>query len=163
MSRPTRQQLWLGAAALAVTLGVALALHALSTLSDDLRRIERKAGDLATLQKIAADWRANQQAVQPFEALASKQPMPLAELFAQHVPGVTPSIRQREARPALAGWQARRTEVKGEAPLADLVQFLRAAADARPPWQLVEFDLTAAERAPGVARVTLVLEALEKK
>jgi len=163
MSRPTGQQFWLYAAALTLVLGLALALHALATLSTDLQRIERKTGDLAKLQQIATDWHANQQALQPFEALSAKQPVPLAELFAKYVPGVTPNIRQREARPALAGWQARRTEVKCEAPLATLGQFLRAAADARPPWQLVEFDLTAAERTAGVARITLVLEALEKK
>jgi hypothetical protein len=92
--------------------------------------------------------------------LSSKQPIPLTELAAQQLPGVTPSIRQRETLPALGGWQVRRTEVKCEAPLATLGQFLLAAEHARPPWRLVEFDITATEKA---ARATLVLEALEKK
>lgn len=160
MSRLRGEQLRVSAAALALMLGVVLAVHALLTLSADLRRLERKANDLAALQKIAADWRANQQALQPFEALSNKQPMPLTELTAQYLPGVTPSIRQRENLPVLGGWQVRRTEVKCEAPLAMLGQFLLAAERARPPWRLVEFDITATEKA---ARVTLVLEALEKK
>jgi hypothetical protein len=160
MNRFTGAQLRLGVAALAALLGAALALHALTTLSADLRRLERKAGDLATLQKIAAEWRAALRATLPFEGLSSKQPVPLTELAAQQLPGVTPSIRQRETLPALGGWQVRRAEVKCEAPLAALGQFLLAAEQARPPWRLVEFDIAATEKA---ARATLVLEALEKK
>ena len=160
MNRLTGEQLRLGAAALMLTLGIVLTLHALTTLSADLRRLERKAGDLATLQKIAADWRANQQALRPFEALSTKQPVPLTELAGQHLPGVTPSIHQRETLPALGGWQVRRTEMKCEAPLVMLGQFLLAAENARPPWRLGEFDITATEKA---ARATLVLEALERK
>lgn len=160
MKRLTGEQLWLGAAILALLLGVALASHALLALATDLHRCERKANDLAALQKIAADWRVNQQALQPFEALSSKQPVPLAELAGRYLPGITPGIRQREALPALGGWQVRRTEIKCEAPLATLGQLLMAAENARPPWRLVEFDITAMEK---TVRATLVLEALEKK
>ena len=152
----------LGVAGMALTLGAILVLHALATLSADLRRLERKTADLGTLQKLAADWKANQQALLPFAELPAKQPVPLAELAAQNLSGVTPSIRQRETMPALAGWQVRRGELKCETSLAVLGKFLLAAASNRPPWRLTEFELAAGSTS-GTARVTLVLDALEKK
>jgi len=163
MSRLEGHQIRLGLAALALAAGAVLVLQALLTLSNDLHRLERKAGDLAILKNIAADWSANQRALQPFEALTAKRPIPLTELAAQTLPGVTPSIRMRESAPALAGWLMRRTEVKCEATPAALGNFLLAAESARPPWRLVEFDFTLAATAPDAIRATLVLEALEKK
>ena len=163
MSRWEGQQVGLGVALLTVTMGVAMVLQALFTLSADLHRLERKGGDLAALKKIQADWKANQQVLQPFEALASPHPIALTELAAKNLPGITPTIRQRESVPAMAGWVARHTEVKCEAPPADLGKFLLAAESARPPWRLVEFDISTSAAAAGTVRAMLLLEALEKK
>ena len=163
MSRWQGQHIGLGVALLTTGVGVALALQALFTLSSDLHRLDRKMGDLATLKKIQADWKANQQVLQPFEALASPHPVVLTELAAKNLPGITPSIRQRESIPAMAGWVARHTEVKCEVTPADLGKFLLAAESARPPWRLVEFDLSTSATAAGTIRAALVLEALEKK
>jgi len=163
MSTPTTAQVRLGLALAVAAAGGALALYTLGSLTDDLHKLDRKTADLATLRRLAADQRGSQQALAPFEALTIKQPPSLTELAAKSLPGIAPSVRQRESLSAANGWQARRVEVKFDASAAALGNFLTAAEAARPPWRLVEFDLVAGVPAPDVVRVTLLLEALEKK
>lgn len=163
MSTPTTAQMRLGLALAVAAAGGALALYTLGSLSEDLSKLDRKTTALATLRRLAAEQRGSQQALAPFEALASKQPPSLTELAAKTLPGITPSLRQRESQGAANGWQVRRVEVKFDAPVAALGNFLAAAEAARPPWRLVEFDLVAGVPAPDTVRVTLLLEALEKK
>jgi hypothetical protein len=163
MSHASHIRLWNGAALAVFAGGVVLAVYTLSALSGDLHKLERKTADLATLKRLAVDDRASRQALAPFEALAIKTPPSLTELAAQALPGITPAIRQRESQAAASGWQARRAEVKCDAPPAALGAFLAAAETARPPWRLVEFDFVTGVTAPDTVRATLVLEALEKK
>jgi len=163
MSRPAARQIRQGLALAVLAAGVALALYSLGALSDDLRKLDRKTADLATLKRLAADWRSSQQALAPFEALATQQPPSLTELAAKTLPGITPNIRQRESQAAANGWLARRMELKFDAPSAVLGNFLAAAEAARPPWRLVEFDLVAGVPTPDTVRATFLLEALEKK
>jgi hypothetical protein len=163
MSSLTPTRLRLGLALAVAAAGGVCALYALGSLSDDLRKLERKTADLATLRRLAADHRGTQQALAPFEALTTKQPPSLTELAAKTLPGITPGFRQREGQGAANGWQARRVEVKVDAPPAALGAFLAAAGAARPPWRLVEIDLVAGVPGPDTVRVTLLLEALEKK
>ena len=77
MNRPAGQQLRLGLAVLTLLAGVALVLQALCALPADLHRLDRKAGDLATLREIEADWNADKQALLPFETLPCKRPVSL--------------------------------------------------------------------------------------
>lgn len=163
MSTLTTAQVRLGLAFAVAAAGGALVLYMLGALSDDLHKLDRKTADLATLRRLAADQHGSQQALAPFEALVTKQPPSLTELAAKALPGITPSLRQRESQSAANGWQARRVEMKFDAPAAALGSFLAAAEAARPPWRLVEFELVAGVPAPDVVRVTLLLEALEKK
>jgi hypothetical protein len=163
MSRLTTIRVRLGLALAAAAAGGALVLYSLASLSEDLHKLDRKTTDLATLRRLAADNRGSQQALAPFEALATKQPSSLTELAAKTLPGSTPAIRQRESLSAANGWQARRAEVKVDAAPAALGNFLAAAEAARPPWRLVEFEFVAGVPSPDTVRVTLLLEALEKK
>jgi len=163
MSSLTTAQVRLGLALAVAVAGGALALYTLGSLSEELGKLDRKTNALATLRRLAADQRGSQQALVPFEALATKQPPSLTEIAAKALPGITPSIRQRESQSAANGWQARRVEVKFDAPAVALGSFLAASEAARPPWRLVEFDLVAGVPAPDTVRVTLLLEALEKK
>ena len=162
--RTTNTVPWLAVAALlAVAAGTLLAIATLTGLSDDLRRIRRRAADLDQLRRLEAGWRSDQQAVQTFESLRSHQPIPLAELAAKTITGAPPAIRLREAVPAAAGWTLRRAEVKlDDVRLEELTRLLAAAEGGRPPWRLAEFALTASEAA-GFGRAMLVFEALEKK
>ncbi|MCX7007357.1 MAG: hypothetical protein NTY53_08935 [Kiritimatiellaeota bacterium] len=163
MSRPASMQIRQGLALTVLAGGLVLALYTLSTLSDALHKLDRKTADLATLKRLAVDWHSSQQALAPFEALATKQPPSLTELAAKTLPGITPNIRQRESQAAANGWSVRRMEMKFDAPSAVLGNFLAAAEAARPPWRLVEFDLVAGVPAPDSVRATFLLEALEKK
>jgi len=163
MSRASNIQLWNGAALAVFAAGAVLAAYTFSALSSDLRKLERKTADLATLKRLAADDRTSRQALAPFEALATKQPPSLTELAAKALPGITPAIRQRESQAAANGWQARRAEMKCDAPPALIGNFLAAAEAARPPWRLVEFDFVTGVTTPDTVRATLVFEALEKK
>jgi hypothetical protein len=163
MSRAASIRMWNGAAGVVFALGVVLVLYTLSALPGELRKLERKNADLATLKRLAVDDRASRQALAPFEALAAKAPPALSELAAKALPGLTPLIRQRESQAAANGWQARRAEIKCDAAPAALGAFLAAAEAARPPWRLVEFDFVTGVTAPDTVRATLLLEALEKK
>ncbi|MCX6997630.1 MAG: hypothetical protein NTV49_11220 [Kiritimatiellaeota bacterium] len=164
VSRTANHVPWLaGAALLAVAAGTLLALATLSTLSDDLRRIRRRAADLDQLRRLEAGWRSDQLAVQKFEDLRTHQPTPLAELAAKNIAGAPPAIRLRESIPAAAGWTLRRAAVKlDDVRMEDLTRLLAAAESSRPPWRLAEFALTASDTA-GAGRAMLVFEALEKK
>ncbi len=155
---------WLAGAALAaLAVGLLFSAHSLATLSADLYRIQRRAADVATLRRLEAGWRSEQQAVQQFEQLRTRQPASLAELVAKYVPSGTHALRLRESVPAAAGWTLRRAEVKLETiRLAELTALLASAERGRPPWRLAEFDLAATDAA-GIGRATLVFEALEKK
>ena len=163
MSNPNTARLQFGLALAMAAAGGLLALYTLVGLPDDLHKFERKTTDLATLRRLAADNRGNQQALAPFEALATKQPTPLSEILAKTLPGILPTIHQRESQAAANGWQVRRTEVKFDAAPAALGNFLAAAEAARPPWRLVGFDLFSGVPGPDTVRATLLLEALEKK
>lgn len=163
MSRASSIQLWTGTAITVFAIGVVVAAYTFFALPGDLRKLERKTVDLATLKRLAADDRTSRQALAPFEALATKSPVSLTDLATKTLTGITPAIRQRESQVAANGWQARRAEVKCDAPPTALGNFLAAAATARPPWRLVEFDFVTGVTAPDTVRATLVLEALEKK
>ncbi len=163
MNAPTTARIRLGLALAVAAAGVLLTLYSLAALSEDLSKLERKTTALATLRRLAADQRGTQRALAPFEALATKQPPSLTDLAAKTLPGIAPGIRQRESQGAANGWQTRRVEVKFDAAPAALGSFLAAAAAARPPWRLVECDLVAGVPGPDTVRVTLLLEALEKK
>jgi len=162
MSRLTNARVRLGLALAAAAAGGALVLYSLVSLSEDLSKLDRKTAAIATLRRLAADNRGSQQALAPFEALATKQPPSLTELAAKTLPGITPGIRQRESHSAANGWQARRVEMKVDAAPAALGNFLAAAEAARPSWRLVEFEFVAGVPTPDTVRVTLLLEALEK-
>lgn len=163
MSIPNTARLQFGLAIAVAAAGGLLALYTLASLPEELHRFERKTTDLATLRRLAANNRGSQQALAPLEALTTQQPPPLSELLAKTLPGLLPTIHQRESQAAANGWQVRRTEVKFDAAPAALGSFLAAAEAARPPWRLVGFDLFSGVPGPETVRATLLLEALEKK
>ncbi len=151
-------------AIVALALGFWLTVRSARKTPDYIRWIERKTEHLEQLQHMRTALRANHEAVAAFEALDHRQPPELSGLIRETIPGVAADIRQRETGPAAEGWTVRRMEVElEEAPLNRIGHLLYRAESARPPWRLVECDLLASDRNPGYARVTLILEALEKR
>lgn len=126
--------------------------------------MKRKYADLDRLLALQRNRSRDIAAIDAFSQLPSKTPAPLADLANSALPGSRPAIHQRETRPAAAGWSVRSVEVSFDSvKLSDLARFLAKAEEARPPWRLAEFNATALEQSPGSARISVVLEALEKR
>ncbi|MBU0678565.1 MAG: hypothetical protein KJ626_10655 [Verrucomicrobia bacterium] len=127
-------------------------------------RIARKAADLDTLRGLKAGSANERAAVATYEALSSKTVVPLRDVLSEAGVSDKAEIRERDARPVSSGWTLRRMDVIfDELPLKGLGAFLSVAEKQRPPWQLVECHITASEKAGRDARVTLLMETLEKK
>ena len=151
-------------AAVACSLGIVLTADSIIQAPQFADMLKRKHADLDRLLALQQDRSRDLAAIDAFNQLPAKTPAPLGDLVNAALPGSRPAIRQRETRPAAAGWSVRSVEVSFDSvKLSDLARFLSKAEEARPPWRLVEFDATALEQSPASARISLVLEALEKK
>ena len=125
--------------------------------------MKRKYADLDRLLSLHRNRSRDLAAIEAFDKLTVKTSVPLSGLLNATLPGQQPAIRPRETRPAAAGWSVRSVEISFDrVKLADLARFLVRAEEARPPWCLAEFNVTALDQSPGNGRVSLVMEALEK-
>lgn len=151
-------------AAVACGLGIVLTVDAIIQAPQFSDVMKRKYADLDRLLVLQRDRARNLVAIDAFNQLPAKTPASLAELASATRPGSHPAIHQRETRPAAAGWSVRSVEVSFDSvKLSDLARFLTKAEEARPPWRLTEFNATALEQSPASARISVVLEALEKR
>lgn len=159
-----RETILAALAAIACTLGIFLTADSFIQAPKLADVMKRKYADMDRLLALQDARAGDLAAVAAFDQLPDKKPAPLAELAAAALPGARPTIRQRESRPAADGWSVRSAEVTFDAvALPDLARFLAKAEETRPPWRLVEFNATALEQSPAGARVSVVLEALEKR
>lgn len=157
------QALW-AATGVALALGLWLTAQSVRMTPDYARWIARKSGDVQQLYRMQSALRRDREAIAAFEALDPKPLVGLSDAIRQIMPGVSADVRQRESRSAIEGWTVRRMEVElNEAPLEQLGRLLYRIESSRPPWRLVECNLLASDRNPGHARVTLILEGLEKR
>ena len=151
-------------AAIACVVGIFMTADSVLRAPQSTDVMKRKYADLDRLLALQRDRSRDLAAVDAFNQLPAKAPAPLADLANAVLPGNRPTIRQRETRPAAAGWSVRSTEVSFDSvKLSDIARFLAKAEESRPPWRLVEFSATASEQSPASARVTVLLEALEKR
>jgi hypothetical protein len=151
-------------AAVACALGVVLTADSVIQAPQFADVMKRKYADLDRLLSLQRDRSRDLAAIDTFNQLPAKTPVPLADLVNTSLPGSRPAIHQRETRPAAAGWSVRSVEVSFDSvKLSDLARFLAKAEEARPPWRLAEFNATALEQSPASARISVVLEALEKR
>jgi hypothetical protein len=159
-----RETLIASLAAVACGLGIVLTADSILQAPQFADAMKRKYADLDRLLVIQNDQARDLAAVDMFNQLPSKTPAPLADLANAAMPGIHAAIHQRETRPAAAAWSVRSVEVSFDSvKLADLARFLAKAEESRPPWRLTEFNATALEQSPGSARISVVLEALEKR
>jgi hypothetical protein len=155
MSRTSR----LLAVSLAVfAAGLFLTAQSVLTWPSAARQLRGRIATLEQLRALEGGLGRDDEAVAMFDKLPVKRPAALDDLAARCFPGVQSSIRQRESRPAAAGWTVRSMDVALEgARLADLSRFLEEALAGG------EFGITtSAQGNPGTGRVSLTLEALEK-
>ncbi len=158
-----KRHLLYGAAVAACLLGAALSFQSAQLASEVSRQLRDKYADLARLRDLQQNEERVAGALNAFERLPSKAPPLLDDLVSLAVPEAHATIRTREVRPVAEGWSARSTEVSfNDVALSDLSRLVERAEIQRPPWRLVELNITASEQTPGRGRVTLLLEALEK-
>ena len=151
-------------AAVACGLGIVLTADSIIQAPRFADVMKRKYADLDRLLALQRDRSRDLAAIDAFNQLPAKTPAPLGDLANAALPGSRPAIHQRETRPAAAGWSVRSVEVSFDSgKLSDLARFLAKAEEARPPWRLAEFNATALEQSPASARISVVLEALEKR
>ena len=160
----TRENIMALLAVATCILGVVLTADSVIQAPQFAELMKRKQADLDCLLALRHDRERDLGAIRAFDQLPTKTAPPLGDLVNSVLPGTRPAIRQRETRPVAAGWSVRSAEVSFDGiKLADAARFLAKAGEARPPWRLAEFSATALEQSPASARVSAVLEALEKK
>lgn len=161
-SNTARPLLWTLPALLAGILWTAVNLH---NLPPAAARLRTRAAVLEELRQ----WQMEHARLRHARDVFEQMPRPSraadpARLAAGHLPGVSPEVSERGAEQLPHGWRIRRVEIRfGEADLAAVGEFMRAAAAIDPPWMLRAADINVTPYRPGFGRVVLRLEALERE
>jgi hypothetical protein len=129
----TREKILASLAAAACALGVALTADSVIQAPRFAELMKRKYADLDRLLALQRDRLRDLAAVDTFDKLPAKTPIPLNSLVNAALPGNRPAIHQRETRPVAAGWSLRSVEISFDSvKLADLARFLVKAEE--PSW-----------------------------
>jgi hypothetical protein len=160
-ANPSLVILW-SAAILAMGIGIISAIQSLSGLNRQNDLWKQKRSDRQELHRLLDRSRNFTRAVNAHKAWPSSPP-PLQDMITATLPGVTPSPLSFSDQPSLKHWTTRRvsfslTDVQGES----LGNFLDAAATSRPPWSVEEITLTASPSSGRLARVDMIMVAVER-
>ncbi len=141
--------------------GVVWTAFTLSRMSVYERRLADRQNDLRTLRVLELERNRQQGAIRAFDMLDDDAPASLNAIASIHFGGVLLEIRARTTIELPNGWNVKRVElVCADAPLDRLPAFLQAAESGRPPWRLIDCDITASRTDGGAGRLVLGLEAL---
>jgi hypothetical protein len=152
-----------GLALLACAAGLFWSVQSIRGAPTQLRRLGQKARDIAELLKVQAARERDQALLARFNQLEPARPASLADLCQSAAGGAAVDQRIRETRVVAGGWMLRRVDLTFPQLAFDRLDALLAQAESgRPPWRLAECQVNAIDRAPGYARINLLLEALEK-
>lgn len=145
-------------------LGVIWTLNTAAGFSAQSASLQRKQADAQTLE-IYTRATANQRAVVAlFDALERQRLTDITALVREAAPNVSAEVRRRESTPVWEGWTAQQIEIQlDNIPLPTLGRLMDTFTASRPPWSIVEGNLLALDHVPGHARVTLLVEGLEKR
>jgi hypothetical protein len=150
------------AAAVVAVTGILLTIGSIRATPAARAQMARRAGDLAQLQALSVDARRAEEALRARAAMGRERALPVEDLLMSAFPGLEAQVQPREKQPLGDGWFARTVEVVlEEAPLAGIGKLAEEGGALRPPWRVAELSIVASDR-PGIGRVTLVLEAIEK-
>jgi hypothetical protein len=154
--------LWF-AAALVFLLGTGLTCYTLNAARESLPKIRSKASYLAGLRTIQAEITQGLAALEVFSKSADKHVVPLPELMRDSLGELKPDEIKDVHKETVQGWMVRQKDITfNEAPLDKVMEFTRKAEAQRPPWSLTKCVIRSSPRAPGVARIELSLQAVEK-
>ncbi len=163
--RSSQYTLWLTALACLLA-GVLLAVYACGRIRQARETLTGKHADLRALQALDARAADYTDALQAFEMLPHKQPVPLATLLKAHLPDNKPDDIRESQTGTLEDWSLLRREISlTEVPLPKLMGFVVAAESVtnRPPWRMEKCVIRASARAAGYGQVQLVLQAFERR
>jgi hypothetical protein len=153
--------LWVAAAA-ALVCGAVLTLKSIRDLRTAGAKLQLALSHLDQLETHETEFNRSLAARQVFEELPSGQPVPLAGLLAQALPGAAADDVRESYRGIGPGWGVRRQELSfTEVPLAGIMTFLYDAESRRPPWRARKCEIRASS-GNGSGKVVLALEALER-
>ena len=107
----TREKIIASLAAVACVLGIALTADSIIQAPRFAKSMKRKYADVDRLLALQRDRSHDLAAIDAFDKLPAKTPVPLSDLVNTALPGNRPTIHQRETRPAAAGWSIRSVEV----------------------------------------------------
>ena len=159
-----RQNTWIEWTALVVlAIGVFAAVQAFGATTAMARRADRLMKDAAALRALEQQHKPALDALSRAADLGGQQPAPLPDLVAQILPDAKPEVREKDPLNVEGSLSLRSVELGfGNMPLPALSRLLNDAATQQPPWQMAECSITPSEREPGMGRVTLVFDTLQK-
>lgn len=159
----TAERGWKAAALALAVAAVASSLHLGLSASRHREILQRKQRDFEQLQAQAGRWSREETYRAGLDERREWQPVDLETVVARTLGPDRTRITPRTATPIADGWVRREAAVEmREVPFADAMSFLAAAAEAPPPWRLIEIEIRSSPEA-GTGDVTAVLEALEKR
>lgn len=160
-TNPKLVALW-SATSLAILIGSISAIQSLTGLSRQTSLWQQKINDKRELTRLLDQSRQFKLAVEAHNA-GPASPPPLQNLLSATLPGIAISPLSSVDQPSVENWTARRisfsiTDVPGEA----LEKFFQAASTSRPPWSVEECTLQSSVSSGRLARVDLVMVAVER-
>ena len=143
-------------------LSLLITARTLTSLPQRLAQVARRHGDVLQLQGLAERNAVNESAVKAF-AETGDGVTDLSGWLREKWPGWSIDVQERETVPLRPGWSAHRVDVRlADATLADAGRLWTSLEALRPPWRVVECQVTASEPIPGRGRMTLVVETVKR-
>ncbi len=160
----TTQQraLWITAGIL-LLIGVMGVVHALRQVPSERQRLIRKQADLSRLIALQEQQTAWLEWVRMMQEAPADAPPPLQDIVPQVLPDLTTDIEPITSAATWPGWQAQRFRLTVESiPLSSIGELLTTLETQRPPWRVVETQISMREEA-GRARMILLVEGLSQE
>lgn len=150
-------------ALIAVFLAFVSTAHSLLTFSDSKNKIKARRNTLAALKGLECEYNLANQPLDNLKSLPSPlKAAPLQTLASELTTATNVEITERGVKNLSGGWQIRQAELQAaNIKLEQLGFFISAASKQQPAWVLQACKIESAAQA-GFAKVSLLLEALER-
>lgn len=138
-----------------------LTFYSVTTTPETLRQIRRRQADLVRLQTLARAHATDRAAVAAVAAAGRGAPA-LVDAVRSINPQLRVVIQDRERSELIEGWFLQRSDViVDDLVLADAGRLLAGLETLRPPWRVVEYQVTAQPGVAGRGRVVVTVEGLQ--
>ncbi len=148
----------------AVAVGILLTFRSLADRSTVKEKLETRITDMKNMKALERRAARITDAIRTLDELPDHKAVNLSPLLTSTLPGIKPELRESARRGLQGDWSLRRVDIDlGEVALDKFAAFLHKAESDRPPWRLARCTVRSTGTTPGMAQVTLALEALDKK